>query len=78
MTIRDQEVAMFYPWDPTFIAPISREPVEGFLHTSEVLVEREGIIPRDAVVFEKGEEGLAVLLEPSLVSRGGLGPVNLT
>ena len=28
--------------------------------------------------FEKGEEGLAVLLEPSLVSRGGLGPVNLT
>ena len=28
MTIRDQEVAIFYIWDPTVIAPISREPVE--------------------------------------------------
>ena len=35
------------------------------------------VIPRDAVVFEKSEEGLAVLLEPFLVSRGGLGPENL-
>jgi hypothetical protein len=43
MPIRNQEVAMFYPWKPTVYRTNLTRTSEGFSHTSEVLVEREGI-----------------------------------